>query len=212
MEEQAQNKQIGAIAVHSQYIKDLSLEIPHAPEIFSEIKSAPKIDVHVDVKSEPKGNNTYTSQLSISMNGKVEDKTLFVLELTYAAFAEVNVPAEHLEPVLMIELPRLIFPFARNVVTQCLTEGGLPPFMLNPIDFAALYAARRQAAAQRRRPLTVPLSSQIRCRRQMRRRAFCIPKTPGWNKGGFFLMVPQKRMRFFPSAVRLSRCLWIRPL
>ena len=80
------------------------------------------------------------------MNGKVEDKTLFVLELTYAAFAEVNVPAEHLEPVLMIELPRLIFPFARNVVTQCLTEGGLPPFMLNPIDFAALYAARRQAA------------------------------------------------------------------
>ena len=78
MEEQAQNKQIGAIAVHSQYIKDLSLEIPHAPEIFSEIKSAPKIDVHVDVKSEPKGNNTYTSQLSISMNGKVEDKTLFV--------------------------------------------------------------------------------------------------------------------------------------
>ena len=125
MEEQAQNKQIGAIAVHSQYIKDLSLEIPHAPEIFSEIKSAPKIDVHVDVKSEPKGNNTYTSQLSISMNGKVEDKTLFVLELTYAAFAEVNVPAEHLEPVLMIELPRLIFPFARNVVTQCLTEGGL---------------------------------------------------------------------------------------
>ena len=127
MEEQAQNKQIGAIAVHSQYIKDLSLEIPHAPEIFSEIKSAPKIDVHVDVKSEPKGNNTYTSQLSISMNGKVEDKTLFVLELTYAAFAEVNVPAEHLEPVLMIELPRLIFPFARNVVTQCLTEGGLPP-------------------------------------------------------------------------------------
>ena len=147
MEEQAQNKQIGAIAVHSQYIKDLSLEIPHAPEIFSEIKSAPKIDVHVDVKSEPKGNNTYTSQLSISMNGKVEDKTLFVLELTYAAFAEVNVPAEHLEPVLMIELPRLIFPFARNVVTQCQTEGGLPPFMLNPIDFAALYAARRQAAA-----------------------------------------------------------------
>ena len=146
MEEKSQNKQIGAIAISSQYIKDLSLEIPHAPEIFGEIKSAPKIDVHVDVKSEPKENNTYTSQLSISMNGKVEDKTLFVLELTYAAFAEVNVPAEHLEPVLMIELPRLIFPFARNVVTQCLTEGGLPPFMLNPIDFAALYAARRQAA------------------------------------------------------------------
>lgn len=152
MEEQAQNKQIGAIAVISQYIKDLSLEIPHAPEIFKEVKSAPKIDVHVDVKAEHKENNTYVSQLSVSMNGKAEDKTLFVLELTYAAYAEVNVPAEHLEPVLMVELPRLIFPFARNIVTQCLTEGGLPPFMLNPIDFAALYVARKQQAAATAKP------------------------------------------------------------
>ena len=149
MEEQAQNKQVGAISIISQYIKDLSLEIPHAPEIFGQIKSAPKIEVHVDVKSEPKGNNTYVSELSINMNGKTDDKTLFVMELSYAAFAEVNVPAEHLEPVLMIELPRLIFPFARNIVTQCLSEGGLPPFMLNPIDFAALYVARKQAETQK---------------------------------------------------------------
>ena len=170
MEEQAQNKQIGAIAVHSQYIKDLSLEIPHAPEIFSEIKSAPKIDVHVDVKSEPKGNNTYTSQLSISMNGKVEDKTLFVLELTYAAFAELNVPAEHLEPVLMIELPRLIFPL----------DGAF--VLANPLP-ASNAPAR-----------------------------FLYPENSRLEQGGLFLMVPQKRMRFFPSAVRLSRCLWIRPL
>lgn len=141
-----------AIMMHNQYIKDMSLEIPHAPEIFKEVKSAPKIDVHVDVKAEHKENNTYVSQLSVSMNGKAEDKTLFVLELTYAAYAEVNVPAEHLEPVLMVELPRLIFPFARNIVTQCLTEGGLPPFMLNPIDFAALYVARKQQAAAAAKP------------------------------------------------------------
>lgn len=148
MDEQSKNNRIGAIAINSQYIKDLSLEIPHAPEIFSEIKSAPKIDVHVDVQTEPKGNNMYVSQLAITINGKAEDKTLFILELTYAAFAEVNVPEEHLEPVLMIELPRLVFPFARNVITQCLSEGGLPPFMLSPIDFAALYAARKQAATR----------------------------------------------------------------
>jgi len=147
MDEQPKNNQVGAIAIASQYIKDLSLEIPHAPEIFGEIKSTPKIDVHVDVQTEHKQGNMYVSQLGITMNGKVDDKTLFVLELTYAAFAEVNVPQEHLEPVLMIELPRLIFPFARNVITQCLSEGGLPPFMLNPIDFAALYLARKQAEA-----------------------------------------------------------------
>ena len=133
------------IAIHGQYIKDLSLEIPHAPEIFREIKSAPHTDVHIDIKSAPLGNDTYTSQLDIAMTGKVGDKTLFVLELSYAAFAEIKAPAEHLEPILMIELPRLIFPFARNVITHCLTEGGLPPFMLNPIDFAALYASRKQA-------------------------------------------------------------------
>lgn len=134
-----------AIAIHGQFIKDLSLEIPHAPEIFAEIKTAPKMDVHIDVKTEPKGNNMYISQLDISMTGKVEEKTLFVLELSYMAYAEVNVPEEHLEPVLMVELPRLIFPYARNVVTQCLCEGGLPPFMLNPIDFGAMYLARKQA-------------------------------------------------------------------
>lgn len=149
MEEQAQNKQVGAIAIISQYIKDLSLEIPHAPEIFKEIKTAPKIDVHLDVKSEHKENNTYISEISININGKIEEKTLFVLELSYAAYAEINVAPEHKEAVLMIELPRLIFPFARNIVTQSLTEGGLPPFMLNPIDFAALYMARKQAAAHK---------------------------------------------------------------
>ena len=146
MDEQSQS---AALTIHGQFIKDLSLEIPHAPEIFSEIKSAPKMDVHVDVKSEPKGNGMFTSQLDISMTGKVEDKTLFVLELSYMAFAEVKVPEEHLEPILMVELPRLIFPFARNVITHCLTEGGLPPFMLNTIYFGALYMARKQAMANK---------------------------------------------------------------
>ena len=145
MDEQSQNNQKGAIAINSQYIKDLSLEIPGAPEIFSQVNSAPKMEVRVDVKAENKGNDTYVSELSINMTSKIEDKTLFILELTYAAFAEVHVPQEHLEPVLMIELPRLIFPFARSVITQCLAEGGLPPFMLHPIDFMALYAARKQA-------------------------------------------------------------------
>lgn len=142
MEEQSAKP---AVLIHGQYIKDLSLEIPHAPEIFTEMKTAPKMDVHIDVKTDPKGNGMYTSQLDISMTGKVEEKTLFILELSYSALAEVNVPEEHLEPVLMVELPRLIFPFARNIITQCLTEGGLPPFVLSPIDFGAMYMARKQA-------------------------------------------------------------------
>ena len=87
MDGQSQN---AALTIHGQFIKDLSLEIPHAPEIFGEIKSAPKMDVHVDVKSEPKGNGMFTSQLDISMTGKVEDKTLFVLELSYTTAVTRN--------------------------------------------------------------------------------------------------------------------------
>ena len=139
------NPQSVQVSVLGQFIKDLSLEIPHAPEIFAEVKSAPKIEVNVDVKSDSKGNDKYGSTLHIVINGKTEEKTLFILELSYMAYAEVKAPAEHLEQILLIELPRLIFPFARSVITQCLCEGGLPPFMLNPIDFAALYAARKQS-------------------------------------------------------------------
>ena len=141
----SETQQQNSISVLGQFIKDLSLEIPHAPEIFAEVKSAPKIEVNVDVQSENKGNDRYTSTLHIVINGKTEEKTLFILELSYMAFANVKAPAELLEQILLIELPRMIFPFARSVITQCLCEGGLPPFMLNPIDFAALYAARKQS-------------------------------------------------------------------
>ena len=135
-EEQKNQNQAPAVTVNNQYIKDLSLEIPFAPEIFHEIKSAPKINLDVDINAKNLEKNFYNVDLNIAINGDIEDKKLFVLELTYSAVVNVNVPQEHIEPVLLIEIPRLLFPFARNVITQCLIEGGLPPFMINPIDFA----------------------------------------------------------------------------
>ena len=87
--------------------------------------------------------DSYNVSLKINLNGDVEDKKLFVLELSYAALVTLNVPEEHIEPVIAVEIPRLLFPFARNIITQCLVEGGLPPIMLSPIDFAALYMARK---------------------------------------------------------------------
>lgn len=132
-----------AIMINTQYIKDLSLEIPHAPEIFKEITSAPEVQINVEVAYRALEENFYNVELKISMNGDVNQQKLFILELTYAAVVALNVPAEHLEPVLMIEIPRLIFPFARNIVTNCLVEGGLPPFMINPIDFVTMYNNRK---------------------------------------------------------------------
>ena len=132
--------------INSQYIKDLSLEIPHAPQIFAEVKSQPSIRVDINVHPAKVADNLYTVDLNLNLNGETEGKTLFILELTYAAAVTLNVPAEHLEGVLNIEIPRLIYPYARNVVTQCLMESGLPPIMLSPLDFAAIYAARQNAA------------------------------------------------------------------
>lgn len=140
-----ENANIPAIVINTQYVKDLSLEIPLAPEIFREITSAPKMDINVDVNAEHLHDNFFNVSLSIKMDGNVNDKKLFILELVYAAVVTLNVPQEHIEPVLLIEIPRMIFPFARSIITNNLVDGGLPPFMLNPIDFVAMYQARKSA-------------------------------------------------------------------
>ena len=140
----AENQNAAPIMINGQYIKDLSFEIPYAPEIFKELSSQPELRVDVNLESK-KVDDGYNVTLKFNLNGEVNGKKLFVLELSYAAMVTLNVPQEHIEPVLAVEVPRLIFPFARNIVTQCLVEGGLPPFMINPIDFGALYMARQNA-------------------------------------------------------------------
>lgn len=134
-----------AIIINTQYIKDLSLEIPHAPEIFKEIKSAPEVNVNVDVNANHLDENFFNVELRFSMDGKINGKELFILELVYAAVVSLNVPQEHLEGVLMIEIPRLLFPYGRSIITNCLVDGGLPPFMINPIDFVTMYHNRKAA-------------------------------------------------------------------
>ena len=132
-----------ALIINSQYIKDLSLELPHAPKIFAEIKSQPSLNVNINVNASHLEDNMYVVDLNLVLNGDINDKKLFILELTYCAAVTLNVPQEHLEGVLNIEIPRLIYPYARNVVTQCLMESGMPPIMLSPLDFAAIYETRK---------------------------------------------------------------------
>lgn len=138
-------QQMPPIMINTQYIRDLSLEIPHAPEIFRNLNETPNININVDVNANHLHDNFFNVELSIAMDGDVKDQKLFILELKYAAVVSLNVPEEHVEPVLLVEIPRMLFPFARSVVTHCLVEGGLPPFMLNPIDFVAMYQNRKKA-------------------------------------------------------------------
>ncbi|MBQ7659284.1 MAG: protein-export chaperone SecB [Alphaproteobacteria bacterium] len=134
-----------SLAIRSQYIKDLSFEIPTAPTLFQNISSQPHLTVDVNVVAEKLGDLTHDVALTLALNSDVDGQKLFILELTYAAILDLEAPEEHVDSILNIDIPTLLFPFARNIIAQCLMEGGLPPVMLNPIDFSAVYAARLAA-------------------------------------------------------------------
>ncbi|MBR1399549.1 MAG: protein-export chaperone SecB [Alphaproteobacteria bacterium] len=137
-----------AIMIRSQYIKDMSLEIPLAPEIFKDLTTQPQIHVDMNMKSEKQDDGSYVVSLITKMDADINDKKLFIVELTYSAQAEINVPEEQKEPVLMIELPRLMFPFVRSIISNALAQAGLPPIMLSPIDFVTLYNAKKAQEAE----------------------------------------------------------------
>ena len=148
MANEANNQAQPAIMIRNQYIKDMSLEIPFAPAIFKEVnENQPEIHVDMGMKSDVQEDGSYVVSLETKMDADVNGKKLFILELTYCANLMLNVPEEHKEPVLMIELPRLMFPFVRSIVATSLANAGLPPLMLNPIDFAAMYQDKKAKEA-----------------------------------------------------------------
>jgi len=136
------------IGIQSQYVKDLSFENPGAPGSLVATGDAPDIQVNVEVQARPLQNESYEVALHITATGKNGQTTLFVLELTYGAVCRVvGVPQESLQPVLLVECPRMLFPFARRVLSDATRDGGFPPLMLNPIDFMALYRQQQQSQA-----------------------------------------------------------------
>lgn len=133
-----------AIMINSQYIKDLSMEIPHAPHIFKKLnETGPKIDIEVNIESSKLEENIYNVLMNVIVNGDAKDEKAFILELSYGGVATLNIPQEHIEPVLMVEIPHMMYPFVRQIVANTLTNAGLPPLMLNPIDFVAMYNAKK---------------------------------------------------------------------
>ncbi len=137
------------LVINSQYLKDFSFESPNAPGIFLEMKHAPEIKVNLDVKAAKinEEHNIFQISLFVNAEAKYEDKTVFICETEYAAIATINVKPEQLEPVLLVEIPRYLFPFSRNVIADATREGGFAPLMLQPVDFLSLYVARKQQEA-----------------------------------------------------------------
>lgn len=162
------------LMVNIQYVKDLSFEVPGAPQIFSTLRSQPNVQINLDVQARriQEGQNVFEVILSIraeaaempaangqiaaapavngpSGNGQAADgpRPVFIAELAYAGiFTLNNLPENALEPVLLVECPRILFPFARNVLADTTREGGFAPVLLQPIDFVALWQSRRAQA------------------------------------------------------------------
>lgn len=142
-------------SVLAQYVKDLSFENPHAPQSLQSTDAdgnpiKPNIDVNVDIQARRGSDTQYEVTLSLRVDARDgEGKALFVAELEYAGLFHISgVPEESIQLVLLVECPRMLFPFARQIVADVTRNGGFTPIMLDPMDFAGLYRARIEQAAQ----------------------------------------------------------------
>ena len=127
------------LIINAQYIKDLSFENPRAPQSLMQQATPPSVEINIDVKAQTIGPENYEVVLTINASAKSQNDTLFLIELTYGAVVTVrNVPQPMMPQVVLVETPRLMFPFARNIIADTTRDGGFPPLMINPVDFAEL--------------------------------------------------------------------------
>ena len=133
------------VTIVTQYLKDLSVENPSAPHVF-QWQLQPALDVQFNLNSTVVGDDMHELALKIEVSARSDNGVHFVVDLTYAGlFAIRNVPEEALAPFLLTEAPRLIFPFARQIIAEAIQNCGFPPFLLDPIDFHSVYLAQLQA-------------------------------------------------------------------
>jgi preprotein translocase subunit SecB len=131
------------------YVKDLSLEIPHAPQVFLQ-RETPKIDVQLHNQGGMMEDGVYEIVLTVTVTAKLpDDKTLFLVEAAQAGIFQIrNVPQNDLEVILGITCPNILFPYVREVISDMVSRAGFPPVLLNPVNFEALYQQQREAQAQ----------------------------------------------------------------
>lgn len=157
--QQTGQSQTPPLVVNIQYVKDLSFEVPGAPQVYSQLRAQPQVNINLDVQARrvQDGQNVFEVGIMIRAeaheasaqggNGQAATPTVFVAELTYAGvFTLSGLPDNAIEPVLLVECPRILFPFARNILADVTRDGGFPPVLLQPIDFVALWQARRAQA------------------------------------------------------------------
>lgn len=133
-------------AIEKLYVKDASLEIPNAPQIFTD-RSAPQVDVELGNSGQKLDDGVYESVIKVTVTAKVGDKVAFLVEVTQAGIFTIrNIPEENMEVIMGVTCPNILFPYAREAVSDLVTRAGFPPVLLNPINFEALFMQQKQQA------------------------------------------------------------------
>ncbi|MDP2835197.1 MAG: protein-export chaperone SecB [Pseudomonadota bacterium] len=147
-DQQPQQQAMPVFNIEKIYVKDLSVEVPNAPSIFLE-RDQPQMDLQINTQSAPIEEGIYQCILSITISAKIKDKVAFMVELQQGGIFRIqNLPPEALEPALAIGCPNIIFPYAREAVSDAVLKAGFPPLMLQPVNFEVLYMQQQQQQAQ----------------------------------------------------------------
>lgn len=137
------------VNVHAQYVKDFSFENPNAPDILRPNNSRPNMDINITIDAvkikDDENPNLYESAMTLTVKATRDDKTMFITEIVYAALVSiVDAPPERVNPILYVDLPQMMFPFARQMISSATGAGGFPPLMMNPIDFRSMYLSQKR--------------------------------------------------------------------
>jgi preprotein translocase subunit SecB len=138
-----------AFGIEKLYVRDASIEVPNAPQIFTE-RTPPQVNVELGNSAQKLDEGVFEVAIKVTVTAKIGDKTAFLVETTQAGiFAIRNVPDENLEPILAVTCPNILFPYAREAVSDMVTRAGFAPVLLNPINFEALYLQQKEQAQQK---------------------------------------------------------------
>ena len=149
-----QNEQ-PVFGIEKLYVKDISVEVPNAPEIFLE-REAPQVEIQLNSAGRGLGDGAYEVLLTVTVTAKLGEKTVFLVEVGQAGiFRVLNVPNEQIEPLIAVACPNILFPYARETVSDAVTRAGFSPVVLQPVDFEAMCMQRLQEQAPA--PAEVPI-------------------------------------------------------
>lgn len=151
-----QNQQ-PVFGIEKLYVKDLSLEVPNAPEVFLE-REAPQIEIQLNTGGRSVGDQVYEVVLTVTVTARIGEKTVFLVEVGQGGVFRIqNVPQEQLEPLIAVACPNILFPYAREVVSDAVSRAGFQPIVLQPVNFEGMYLQRLQEQEQAQGATEVPI-------------------------------------------------------